>query len=137
MSRPPRCRRITAAPKSRGFRPHGPALSSRGKIALGLDEVEALRLADLEGLHHEEAAARMRISRPTFSRIVEAARKKVAEALVRGRPLRMFGAGSPGGKGERIYCPGCRSAWRPCGLLKAASPCPHCRERRGRRNAHG
>jgi hypothetical protein len=96
-------------------------------IALALDEMEALRLADLEGLHHKEAAARMRISRPTFSRIVEAARKKVAEALVEGKPLRLVGAGKAGPPGERIYCPGCRSAWGSSGLPRKADSCPRCR----------
>jgi len=52
-----------------------------------LDELEALRLADLEGLYQEQAAEKMGVSRPTFARILESARKKVAEALVKGKGL--------------------------------------------------
>lgn len=58
---------------------------------MSLDELESLRLADLEGLYQEQAAARMAISRATFGRIVEAARHKVAEALIRGKSLRIEG----------------------------------------------
>jgi predicted DNA-binding protein (UPF0251 family) len=54
---------------------------------LTIDELEAIRLADLEGLAHEAAARRMNVSRPTFGRIVEGARRKVAEALVHGRGI--------------------------------------------------
>ena len=52
-----------------------------------LDEFESLRLADLEGLYQEEASARMKVSRSTFSRIVETAWQKVADALVHGKVL--------------------------------------------------
>jgi predicted DNA-binding protein (UPF0251 family) len=60
-------------------------------VAITLDEFEALRLADLEGLYQEQAAAQMGVSRPTFSRIVDAARRKVADALVHGKVLRIEG----------------------------------------------
>jgi predicted DNA-binding protein (UPF0251 family) len=58
-------------------------------VTLALDEVEALRLADLNGLYQEQAAAQMRISRPTFSRVIEQARRKVADALIHGKALRI------------------------------------------------
>lgn len=61
------------------------------EITMTLDEFEALRLADLNGLYQEQAAAQMAISRPTFSRIVDAARRKVADALVHGKALRIEG----------------------------------------------
>lgn len=56
---------------------------------MNMDELEAIRLADYEGLYHEEAAARMQISRPTFGRILSTARNKVAEAIVDGKALRI------------------------------------------------
>ncbi len=56
-----------------------------------LDEFEALRLADLERLYHERAAEQMQVSRPTFSRIIDSARAKVADALVHGKALRIEG----------------------------------------------
>ncbi len=56
---------------------------------MSLDEVEAIRLADYEGRYHEEAARKMKISRATFGRIVKEARRKVAEALTRGKALKI------------------------------------------------
>ncbi len=60
-------------------------------VTLTLDEFEAIRLADYQGLYHEQAAGIMGVSRQTFSRIVETARKKVADALVNGRVLGISG----------------------------------------------
>jgi len=56
-----------------------------------LDEFEAVRLADREGMYHEQAAEHMGVSRPTFSRILESARQRIAEALVLGKVLRIEG----------------------------------------------
>lgn len=56
-----------------------------------LDEFEAIRLADLNGLYQEQAAVEMRVSRPTFSRIVDSAHRKLADALVHGKVLRIEG----------------------------------------------
>jgi predicted DNA-binding protein (UPF0251 family) len=61
------------------------------QVTLTLDEVESLRLADLEGLYQEDAAQKMKVSRATFARIVEQARRKVAEALIHGKALRLEG----------------------------------------------
>jgi uncharacterized protein len=61
------------------------------EVILTLDEFEALRLADLDGMYQEKAAAQMAVSRPTFSRIIEAAHRKVADALVHGKVLRIEG----------------------------------------------
>jgi uncharacterized protein len=61
------------------------------EIAMTLDEFEAVRLADLEGLYHEDAAEAMQVSRPTFGRIIESAHRKIADALVHGKALRMEG----------------------------------------------
>lgn len=57
------------------------------EVTLTMDEVEALRLADYENLYHQEAAKRMEISRPTFGRILDGARSKVADALINGKAL--------------------------------------------------
>ena len=73
------------------FQPEGAMSSSYEEVLLNLDEYEAIRLADLEGLYQEQAASRMNISRQTFGRIVEAARRKVADVLVNGKILRIEG----------------------------------------------
>jgi predicted DNA-binding protein (UPF0251 family) len=61
------------------------------EVVLALDELEALRLADREGQYHQAAARRMKVSRATFGRILETARHKVADALLRGKALRIDG----------------------------------------------
>jgi uncharacterized protein len=58
---------------------------------MALDEFEAMRLADLEGLYQEQAAERMNVSRTTFSRIIDSAHRKMADALVHGKALRIEG----------------------------------------------
>jgi len=73
------------------FKPAGVPACALERVTLTLDEVEALRLADLNGLYQEQAAERMKISRPTFSRIVESARRKVADTLIHGKALRLEG----------------------------------------------
>jgi len=75
----------------RGFRPVGAAKSETADVVLSLDEAEALRLADLDGLYQRAAAQRMGVSRPTFARIVESARRKTADALLNGKHLRIAG----------------------------------------------
>jgi predicted DNA-binding protein (UPF0251 family) len=57
------------------------------QVSLGLDELEAMRLADYDGLYHEEAATSMNVSRATFGRIINEARRKVADAIIHGKAL--------------------------------------------------
>jgi len=89
MPRPCCPRRICSSPGVTYFKPAGVPLRFIEEISLAPDELEALRLADFEGEYHETAARRMGVSRQTFGRIVEAARKKVAAALLQGRALRL------------------------------------------------
>lgn len=91
MPRPCCRRQIGFVPGVTYFKPAGIPLRDLEESVLALDEVEALRLADLNGLYQEEAAEKMKISRPTFSRIVEGARRKVADALIHGKALRLEG----------------------------------------------
>lgn len=73
------------------FKPAGIPLRLLDEVVVALDEVESLRLADLDGLYQEKAAEQMGISRPTFSRLIESAHRKVADALVNGKALRLEG----------------------------------------------
>ena len=92
MSRPKRKRQIQMAPKSFGFKPidHQEGLSYFD-IELHIDEYESLRLADYEGLSQVDAAVFMKVSRPTFTRIYDAARKKVVRAMVENKSLLIAG----------------------------------------------
>ncbi len=91
MPRPRQCRRVAQLPQATYYKPRGVPMRMLQQVALTVDELEAIRLADLEGLYQEEAAGRMNVSRQTFGRIVEAARKKVADALVNGKALSIEG----------------------------------------------
>lgn len=90
MARPCCPRHIAHRPPASYFKPAGIPLCELEEIELAADELEALRLADVEDLYHTEAAKRMKVSRQTFDRIVRRARMKAAEALVRGRALRVL-----------------------------------------------
>lgn len=106
------------------FKPAGVPLFKLREVVLPLDEFEAIRLADREGLEHAEAAVRMGVSRPTFTRILRAARRKVAEFLGWGAALRIEGGpvvrlDLPRGKRKR--CRACVRAGRSCG--RTDCPC--------------
>jgi predicted DNA-binding protein (UPF0251 family) len=91
MSRP-RCeRRIQSGLRCCTFKPAGVSPRRLDVVNLELDELEAIRLADLECLYQQAAARRMGVSRQTFGRIVESARRKVAEAIVERKCLRIGG----------------------------------------------
>lgn len=91
MPRPVCCRTVGHVPGAVYFKPRGIPLTELDEVMLGLDECETLRLADFHGMYHEEAAAAMNVSRQTFGRILESARKKVADALLHGKALRIGG----------------------------------------------
>jgi predicted DNA-binding protein (UPF0251 family) len=91
MSRPSCCRRVTGHPAASVFTPTGAGPCEAAPVIVALDEFEAIRLADHEGLRQDEAAGEMQISRPTFGRILESAHRKVAAAFVQGRTIRIEG----------------------------------------------
>jgi predicted DNA-binding protein (UPF0251 family)/predicted Fe-Mo cluster-binding NifX family protein len=91
MPRPISERRLGAPIAPRVMKPAGIPARELQEVRLGFDEAEALRLADLEGLYQEAAARSMGVSRQTFGRIVEAARRKVADAVLNGKALRIDG----------------------------------------------
>lgn len=78
-------------PQVTHFKPAGIPASTLESVGLTVEETEAIRLKDLEGLQQEECAQRMRISRPTFHRVLESARRKVADALINGKAVRIEG----------------------------------------------
>ena len=87
MARPEKLRRVGCGAGERAFKPIGRPVGGLEIEELRLDEFEALRLADLEGLYQEAAAERMGVSRPTFARILARARSAVARALIEERVL--------------------------------------------------
>jgi predicted DNA-binding protein (UPF0251 family) len=91
MPRPFCRRRIAGQPAAPIFKPLGIPVIELEEVVMTLDEFEAIRLADLDGLYQEQAAEQMSVSRTTFSRIVDAAHKKIADALAHGKALRIEG----------------------------------------------
>jgi predicted DNA-binding protein (UPF0251 family) len=141
--RPVNCRSVEGLPKVTCFLPEGVPPSRQQNVVLSVDEVEAMRLADLLGMYHEEAASKMKISRQTFGRIVQSARKKVADALVEGKTICIEGGNIEQAcrgndiEGENV----CVCLW--CGFEKPhvdgvpcrTQTCPDCRKpliRKGR-----
>ncbi len=89
--RPKKIRWIKCMPGERCFKPLCKSLNKLEGVCLSLDEFEAVRLADFEGLKQIDAAKRLKISRPTFSRIVSSARNKIADGLVNIKAIRIEG----------------------------------------------
>lgn len=89
--RPKKTRWIKCSPKERCFKPLCKSLSQAEEVRLSLDEFEAIRLGCLEGLKQVDAAKLMRISRPTFSRIISSASSKIADGLVNIKIIRIEG----------------------------------------------
>jgi len=89
--RPKKTRWVKRMPGERCFKPVCKPLNKLKSVYLTLDEFEAVRLADFEGLIQADAAKRLKISRPTFSRIVSSARNKIADGLVNVKAIRIEG----------------------------------------------
>ena len=127
MGRPKNCRRVRFLPESTYFKPRGIPLSVLEEIILTVDECEAIRLADFEGLYQEQAAEKMAVSRQTFGRIIESAHKKVAEALVKGKALKIEGGEIDMSEMRKFRCSDCQHAWElPYGTGRPPG-CPSCK----------
>jgi predicted DNA-binding protein (UPF0251 family) len=91
MPRPPKSRRVAFLPEATYFKPAGIPLRVLDEITLSVEEAEAIRLKDLEGLAQAQGAEKMNISRPTFQRVLASARRKIADALLKGKAIRIEG----------------------------------------------
>lgn len=126
MPRPRRCRSVGGPPGCVLFKPAGVPSARLTELVLGIDELEAIRLADVDGLYQEQAAKQMKVSRQTFGRIVSSARRKVAQALVQGMSLRIGGGEIEMVDMRTFQCPKCDHEWRePFGTGRPGS-CPEC-----------
>jgi predicted DNA-binding protein (UPF0251 family) len=91
LPRPPKCRRVEFQPEFTYFKPAGIPKHLLEELVLSVEEIEAIRLKDRESLEQEECAERMHVSRPTFQRILSGARKKLAEAIIEGKAIKING----------------------------------------------
>jgi len=107
MPRPERCRRVGSKPLCSSFKPQGVPRGSLQEVLLHLDELEAVRLVDLEGMYQEEAAEKLGVSRQTLGNILESARKKISDAIVNGKVLNIEGGAVHTSLEEARNCPRC------------------------------
>ena len=109
------------------FKPRGIPMFDLEEVALTIDEREAIRLADLLDLSHEEACRRMGVSRATFGRIIKKARKTIADAMINGKAINVECGNYKIVSGERIFsCQGCNHRWHePLGTGRPDT-CPSC-----------
>jgi len=91
MPRLPKCRRVAFLPNVTYFKPAGIPLRLLDEVILSVEEAEAIRLKDLEGLAQKPSAEKMNISRPTFQRVLASARRKIADVLLNGKAIRIEG----------------------------------------------
>jgi predicted DNA-binding protein (UPF0251 family) len=128
MARPVKWRRVALIPQVGYFKPAGIPLRALEEVALTVEEVEAIRLKDVEGLQQEQCAERMHISRPTFHRVLGSARRKVADALINGKAIRIEG-GNFALPSQVFRCRRDGHEWQvPFEMMASGRPlaCPRC-----------
>lgn len=127
MVRPKKDRIVSQNPDVSYFKPRGIPLMKLEEITLTMEEFEAIRLADIEGLSQEEAGERMGISRATFGRIILQARKNVADALINGKAIRIEGGHYKIDVLKRDFlCMGCGKKWEESFGTGKPEECPEC-----------
>ncbi len=128
MGRPHKKRFVAFNPGVCYFKPRGIPMLELEEIRLTIDEREALRLADLEGLSHEDGGRMMGVSRATFGRIIEQARKTVSDALINGKAISIEGGNYEINCTDRLFvCEKCDYEWHEdCGTGRPKA-CPSCR----------
>jgi len=124
MARNPKDRTVSHPPMFSVFKPAGVTGKKLEVVMLELDEYESIRLADYMGFEHEKAAQEMGISRSTFTRLVERARKKVASMLVVGSKIEIEG-GSVHFKENLYHCLDCNDVFR-VSMQEETGECPTC-----------
>jgi len=124
MTRPKKERMVKIPPLFSSFKPAGVRQVNLKITELSLDEYEAIRLTDYLGLDHLEAAEEMEISRSTFSRLIEKARKKMASFMIEGTSLNIQG-GNIHFRGNLIQCHDCGFVFK-ADFNNEINSCPNC-----------
>ena len=127
MGRMPKWRRVAAIPEVTYFKPAGIPYRTLEEVSLSVEEAEAIRLKDLEGLEQADCAQKMNVSRPTFHRVLAAARRKLADALLNGKAIRIEGGNFELAR-RQFYCINGHRWEVPFKEMIAAPPrlCPTC-----------
>ena len=129
MARPCKCRWVGAEPEVTAFKPCGVPGRDLEVVELQIDELEAVRLADLEGLYQDAAAERMGVSRATFGRLIASARQKIASALL-GSKMLIFKGGTVMMRNMRTFaCADCGTSFQAAYGSGRPAECPSCHGR--------
>lgn len=141
MARPAKPRFVTGEPCVDFFKPRGIPMSELEEECLTVEELEAIKLTDIDGLYQEDSAERMEVSRPTFQRVLKSARGKVARCLVEGKALGIEGGNYLLSGEKRMFeCLSCGSRWDSpygSGVRACETACPKCGEMTVRRACAG
>ncbi len=125
MPRPPIERSVGGVPRITLFKPAGVPARELEQLQLTVDELEAIRLVDLDGLSHEQAAEAMGVSRQTVGRVLERGRGKVADALVGGKAI-VIGGGQYRVEPRQLCCSSCQERWVATDGASNPVACPRC-----------
>jgi len=134
LARPTKWRKVEFIPNIQYFVPYDIDTGAMQENVIRIEELEAIRLKDLEGMEQEECAKKMEVSRQTFQRILNAAREKIADSLINGKAIRI-----EGGNYTRNICPvkclDCGRQWRESyenfeKILNGEFNCPGCNSKR-------
>ncbi len=129
MVRPKKNRVVAFNPEISYFKPRGIPMTNLTEVCLTVDERESVRLSDLLGMSYEDAGKSMGVSRATFGRIIQRARKVIADALINGKAINVEGGNYTMVEGDtRIFiCEKCKHRWEePKGTGKPEH-CPECK----------
>ena len=126
MPRPFKCRKVGRQPGVAYFKPCGVPACRVEEVVLAVDEFEAIRLADLDGLYQDDAAKRMNISRQTFGNIVGSAHKKIADAIVNGKAIKIEGGIYQIEQMSKFRCNECEHQLEVAYGLVRPQKCPKC-----------
>ncbi len=129
MPRPFKCRQVGCKPDISYFKPRGIPVTRLEEVILTMDEFESVRLADHEGMYQDAAAKKMNISRQTFGNIVNSARKKIAEALVNGKSIKIEGGVYQIAGMKKFKCCDCSHLWETAYGTRRPVKCPECHNR--------
>ncbi len=127
MPRPFKCRKVGCQPGVAYFKPCGVPACKVEEVVLAVDEFEAVRLADLDGLYQDDAAKRMNISRQTFGNIVGSAHKKIADAIVNGKAIKIEGGIYQMEQMRKFRCNECEYQLEVAYGLVRPKECPKCK----------
>ncbi len=128
MERSKKGRTITSGFEASYFKPGGVSMLDLEEVSLSIEERESLRLADILGMPYDKAGLKMGISRSNFGRIIQRARKVLADALVNGKAIHIEGGNFKIAGPRLLKCEKCEYQWKTSGgeSDQKVKTCPEC-----------